>query len=323
MSAEAARLELRVAKITHPAPRIRVFELVSASGGELPAFTAGAHIDIDIPEIEGRSYSLLNSPAETDRYRIAVLREAAGRGGSAWMHEHVAEGDILTGSGPTNHFPLSAQAESHLLIAGGIGITPIMAMAARLAADGAAFHLHYCARSREEAAFADDLAARLGERMSLHLDGGDPARGLDIAALLRAKPPGGHAYVCGPRGMIQAVREATTHWPAGTVHWEAFAGSDADTAPRSNDSAFELELAKSGQILTVPAGTTILEVLRGAGIKVKTLCRDGVCGTCKTRYLAGDVEHRDEVLTKAEQAKFLQVCVSRARPSGGRLVLDL
>jgi vanillate O-demethylase ferredoxin subunit len=218
---------------------------------------------------------------------------------------------------------LSAQADSHLLIAGGIGITPILAMTTQLAARGADFALHYCARGQEEAAFADELAARLGDRLHLYLDGGDPAKGLDIAALLKNKPPGGHVYVCGPRPMIQAVREATTHWPVGTVHWEAFAGNDADTAPRKTDIAFDIELAKSGQVLTVPADKTILDVLRNAGIKVKSLCRDGVCGTCKTRYLGGAVEHRDEVLTVAEQARFLQVCVSRGKPEAGRLILDL
>ncbi len=322
MAADEAPLTLRVARIEALGPRIRMFELVSADGRALPHFAAGAHIDVEIPEIEGRSYSLLNPPGG-DCWRIAVLRERDGRGGSAFMHDQVKVGDVLAASGPENHFALSAQADFHLLIAGGIGITPILAMTEELAARGGAFELHYCARSREEAAFADELAARLGAGLHLYLDGGDPAQGLDIAGLLKSKPAGGHAYVCGPRGMIQAVREASTHWPVGTVHWEAFAGNDADTAPRKTDSAFEIELARSGQVLTVPADRTILDVLRDAGVKVKTLCRDGVCGTCKTRYLGGAVEHRDEVLTPAEQAKFLQVCVSRGRPEAGRLILDL
>ena len=322
MTAQDAPLALRVAAITPLTPRIRMFELVAADGGALPGFAAGAHIDVEIPGVEGRSYSLLNPPGG-EAWRIAVLREQAGRGGSAFMHDRVGVGDVLRASGPENHFALSAQADLHLLIAGGIGITPILAMADELAGRGAEFILHYCARSRDEAAFADALTARAGGRLHLHLDGGDPARGLDIAALLKNKPAGGHVYVCGPRAMIQAVREATSHWPVGTVHWEAFAGNDADTAPRNTDTAFEIELAKSGQVLSVPADKKILDVLRDAGIKVKTLCRDGVCGTCKTRYLGGAVDHRDEVLTVAEQGKFLQVCVSRGRPEAGRLILDL
>lgn len=323
MSAEAAQLSLRVASIEAITPRIRLLELVAAEGGELPRFEAGAHIDIDIPQVDGRSYSLLNSPAERHRYRIAVLRELVGRGGSAWMHDKVKVGDVLSAAPPSNNFPLSKVAESHLLIAGGIGITPMMSMIAQLEAEGAQFSLHYCAQSPTQAAFIDELRDRLGERLNLYFDGGDPANGLGIAALLKSKPPGGHAYVCGPRGMIQAVREATGHWPNGTVHWELFGGDEADTAPRVSDTAFEIELAKSGQVLNVPANRKIIDVLRDAGIKVKTLCKDGVCGTCKTRVLSGAVEHRDEVLTKKEQANFMQVCVSRAKAGETRLILDL
>jgi ferredoxin-NADP reductase len=315
-------LALVVRRITAPTPRIRLLELATADGAALPGFTAGSHIDVDMPIGEGRSYSLLNDPAETNRYVIAVLREELGRGGSAWMHDTVCEGDVLTVAPPTNHFALNEAAEAHLLIAGGIGITPIMAMVARLLRLGASFSLHYCARSPEETAFGDDLAARLGDRLHLYHDGGDPARGLDVAALLGRRAPGSHVYVCGPRGLIQAVRGATTAWPTGTVHWEAFSGSDEDTAPRTNDQPFEVELAKSGKVLMVGAGEKILDVLRANDVRVKSLCKDGVCGTCRVKYLAGAVDHRDDVLTNKQRTQFLQVCVSRALP-GERLVLDL
>jgi vanillate O-demethylase ferredoxin subunit len=322
MSSDTTTLRLRVQAIEALTPRIRLLELVPAEGGELPAFTAGAHIDVDMPAVEGRSYSLLNDPREGHRYRIAVLREEMGRGGSAWMHDQVAVGDVLTASVPSNNFPLSREAELHLLIAGGIGITPILSMVEHLLAEGGTFHLHYCARSRDEAAFAYMLTERLGDQVTFHFDGGDPAKGLDIAALLARKPAGGHVYVCGPRGMIRAVREATTNWPKGTVHWELFGGDEADTAPRVTDVAFDVELAKSGVKLHVPADRKLLDVMREAGVKVKSLCTEGVCGTCRVKVLSGEVDHRDEVLTKAQQAKFMQVCVSRAKP-GSTLVLDL
>ena len=322
MSDAPARLRLRVAAIADVAPRIRLFDLVHAEGAELPPFEAGAHLDIAIPGVEGRSYSLLNAPAECHRYRIAVLREPQGRGGSAWMHEAVRVGDILEASPPANHFPLAPAAASHLLIGGGIGITPLMAMAESLAAAGAEFHLHYCARAREEAGFADHLAARHGPRLSLYFDGGDPARGLDIATLLARKPPGGHVYVCGPAGMIRAVREAAREWPEGTVHWELFAADETVAPPPAPAGGFAVTLAKSGQTLQVPADRPLLDVLRENGVRVKTMCRDGVCGTCRVTVLSGEVEHRDQVLTKAQQAKFMQVCVSRA-PPGATLVLDL
>lgn len=317
-----ASLTLVVRRAELLSPRIRLVELAAEDGAELPPFTAGAHIDIDIGPEDGRSYSLLNDPTERHRYVIAVLREQPGRGGSAWVHDVVQVGHRITATAPTNHFALNQAAEQILLIAGGIGITPMLSMVEQLLAEGRPFHLYYCARSAEEAPFAAALEARIGDRLTLTLDGGDPARGLDLTALLKQKPPGGHAYVCGPRGMIQAVREATQHWPKGTVHWELFAGSEEDTAPRSNDLPFEVELAKSGKSFTVPADRKLLDVLRAEGFRIKTLCKEGVCGTCRVRVLSGEVDHRDEVLTVAEQKKFMQVCVSRAKP-GERLVLDL
>ncbi len=316
-------LELRVRSISKPTPRVRAIELVSADGSPLPPFTAGAHLDFELGNGEGRSYSLCNDPAERDRYVVAVLREAESRGGSAWMHESLNEGDVLTSSEPINHFPLNENGEYHLLIAGGIGITPMLAMARRLAARGLPFHLHYCARTREDAAFLEEIEATFGERATVHLDGGDPSVGLNIRGLLEKRPPGGHVYVCGPAGMIRAVREAAAGWPKGTVHYELFKGSAEDTAPRSTDAGFEVITAKTGKTLHVAPGETILDVLKAAGIRVKTMCKDGVCGTCRVGLISGDVDHRDEVLTDEEQKRFIQVCVSRAKPGEKTLVLDL
>jgi ferredoxin-NADP reductase len=203
------------------------FPTYDPNGHDLPPFEAGAHISVQLSEGLVRDFSLWNDPAERTRYCIAVLRELDGRG-SRQMHESVRVGDLVAGSMPRNNFPLAAEAERHLLIAGGIGITPIMAMIADLRRRRAEFHVHYCTRSPDETAFLDDLAvlAALG-RVQFHHDGGDPTKGLDIAATLREFRPGTHLYYCGPAGMMAAAAAASAHWPAGTVHFEFFAGPNA------------------------------------------------------------------------------------------------
>jgi ferredoxin-NADP reductase len=218
---------LRIRSITYLAERINGYELVDPNGHDLPPFEAGAHISVQLSEGLVRDFSLWNDPAERTHYCIAVLRELEGRG-SRQMHESVRVGDLVAGSMPRNNFPLAASAEYHLLIAGGIGITPIMAMIAELRRRRAEFRVHYCTRSPEETAFLDDLAvlAALG-RVQFHHDGGDPAKGLDIAATLREPRPGTHLYYCGPAGMMAAAAAASAHWPAGTVHFEFFAGPNA------------------------------------------------------------------------------------------------
>ncbi len=314
-------LNLQVKRLVAITPFIRQIELV-ATEGALPAFTAGAHIDVMLGNGLERSYSLLNDPTETHRYVIAVLREVDSRGGSTWVHDHLREGDRLTSSPPINNFPINEAGDTHILIAGGIGITPLKSMAHRLTARGANFVLHYCARDRERAAYLDELGASLGERLHVHLDGGEPSRGLDVASLLSKRASAAHVYVCGPAGLIRAVREAARDWPKGTVHYELFRGAEADVAPRTTDQPFEITLARAGKTLTVPADKSILEVLRANGFKVKTLCKEGVCGTCRVGLLSGKADHRDEVLTDEQREREIQVCVSRALPNE-TLVLDL
>ena len=260
-------LNLDVRKLTAVTPSIREIELVAADGA-LPPFTAGAHIDVTLGNGEERSYSLLNDPVETHRYVLAVLREADSRGGSTFVHDHLREGDRLASTPPVNNFQINEAGENHILIAGGIGITPLKAMTHRLTARGANFTLHYCARDPERAAYLDALTTALGERLHLHLDGGDPSRGLDVAALLSQRPSAAHVYVCGPPSLIRVVREAARDWPKGTVHYELFRGVEADVAPRSSDQAFEITLARAGKTLTVPADKSILEVLRTNGFKI-------------------------------------------------------
>lgn len=313
---------LNVTRIDAVTPRIRRVELQNADPGELPAFTAGAHIDLDLGMGEARSYSLLNDPTERHRYVLGVLREEIGLGGSAWVHEQLKTGDVLTSTPPLNDFPLDEEGRHHILIAGGIGITPIMAMAERLSAIGHEYTLHYCARSADEAAFLQELNERHGDRLKTHFDGGDPAVGIDLKTLLAVRPPAGHVYVCGPTGLIRAVREAAKDWPLGMVHYELFKGTASDIEPVSNDQPFEIVLKRTNRTLTVPADKSILQVLRAEGVKVKTLCTRGTCGTCRVGLVSGKADHRDDVLDDDERESFLQVCVSRAMP-GETLVLDL
>jgi ferredoxin-NADP reductase len=216
---------LRIRSITYLATRINGYELVDQGGQDLPPFTAGAHISVRLSAEIVRDFSLWNDPVERTRYSIAVLREGPG---SARLHEEARVGNLVTTSMPRNNFPLAASAERHLFIAGGIGITPIMAMIAELRRRHSEFHLHYCTRSPEETAFLDDLAVLAAQgRVQFHHDGGDPANGLDIAATLRDCRLGTHLYYCGPAGMMAAAAAASAHWPAGTVHFEFFAGPNA------------------------------------------------------------------------------------------------
>lgn len=314
-------LRVRVARKAAEAAGICSLELVPADGGALPAFDAGAHVDVQLPNGLVRPYSLCNAPGETHRWRIGVLREPASRGGSAAVHDTVQEGQTLQVGLPRNHFALAAQARHSLLLAGGIGITPLLAMAWQLASTGASFALHHCIRSRRHAAFAHELAAApWADRVHWHADDETPA---DLAALLAAPSPGTHLYVCGPRGFMDAVLATARAqgWPESQLHWELFA-NEAAAAPRDGDEAFEVALAHSGRVVPVARGQTIVQALAAAGVEVLTSCEQGVCGTCLTRVLEGTPDHRDAYLTPEEQAANDQmlICCSRARTA--RLTLD-
>lgn len=315
-------IELRVARIERITPRIRLFQLDSVDGAPLPAFTAGAHIDLELGSGDERSYSLLNDQGDTGRYVIAVLREEDGRGGSRWMHDVLKAGDVVRAAPPENDFRLSEAGDHHVLIAGGIGITPILSMAARLHELGRDYAIHYCARSEEEAAFATEIATRHGERARFHYDGGVPGCGLDVKALLANRPAAAHAYVCGPGGLIRAVREAGRDWPSGTIHFELFKGSNADLGLDALNEPFDIVCKRAGKRFTIPADRSILDVLKADGFRIRSLCNEGVCGTCRVDLVSGEVDHRDECLDEDERDEAIQVCVSRARP-GQTLVLDL
>nr|WP_315464168.1 PDR/VanB family oxidoreductase [uncultured Rhodoferax sp.] len=319
----AATLQVRVAAKRVEAQDICSLELVDVNGGALPAFTAGAHIDVHLPNGLVRQYSLCNAPSERRRYVIGVLRDAASRGGSKAVHDLVLEGSVLTISTPRNLFPLESTAPHHLLLAGGIGITPMLAMAEHLAATGGAFTLHHCNRSRERTAFVERLAAEpFAPRAFHHFDDGEASQKLDIAATLKNAPAGTHLYVCGPQGFMDAVLNAgrAAGWPEERLHREYFGAAPVD---HSNDGSFELEIASTGKVIQVRADQTALEALHAGGIDIPMSCEQGVCGTCLTRVKAGTPDHRDQYLMPEEQAandQFLPCC---SRSKSGRLVLDL
>jgi vanillate O-demethylase ferredoxin subunit len=305
---------LRVRSITYLAEAINGYELVDPRGRDLPRFAAGAHIAVRHGNGAVRDYSLWSDPAERRRYCIAVLRERDGQGSSHW-HDQVRAGDPVEASMPRNNFPLAETAARYLLLAGGIGITPIMAMIAELRRRRAEFLLHYCTRSPEATAFRDelDLLAAQGH-VRFHHDNGDPARGLDIAAALRDPQPGTHLYFCGPAGMMKAAAAGAADWPQDTVHCEYFTGPAARPPdPLGEDRPFRVRLARSGGEYEVPAGETILEVVRRHDIAVKASCELGYCGTCLTAYLAGEPDHRDQILSDADRRRYLLICCSRAK----------
>lgn len=316
-------LQVRVARKAVEAEGICSFELVSVDGAPLPAFSAGSHVDVQLPGGLTRQYSLCNDPRETHRYQIAVLRDAASRGGSVAMHDLVKEGDTLAISTPKNHFALAHEAKSHLLLAGGIGITPLLCMAERLANTGAAFEMHYCSRSRARTAFVERIAASsFAGRVHYHFDDGATVQKLDIPALLEAPQPGRHLYVCGPKGFMDVVLASAraAGWPEAQLHYEFFG---AEVAQKVDDGSFEVLLASSGRIVVVPPDRTIVQALAAEGIAVATSCEQGVCGTCLTRVIEGTPDHRDMYLTPEEQAAGDQMLVCCSRAATARLVLDL
>ena len=316
-------LNVRVKRIIQEAEDIRSYEFVDPKGPDLPPFTAGSHLDVHLPNGLVRQFSLCNDPRETHRYVVAVLREPDGRGGSACMHDVVSEGDDVTITVPRNNFPLHEEAERHLLIAGGIGITPMFAMARRLEALGADYTLHYCTRSAEKTAFREELKGEpFASSVQFHHDGGDPSKGLDLRGLLAEIEEGTHVYCCGPTGLMHAVTDASAHWPTGTVHFEFFA-ADPDAAAEGPNTAFEVEVASTGEVYQIPADKTILEVLADGGLDVDSSCEEGLCGTCIVDVLEGEPDHRDFVLDDEEKEsnKLITICCSRSK--GPRLKLDI
>lgn len=301
---------------------IATFELADPHGRPLPPFSAGAHIDVQVKEGLIRQYSLCNHSEEQDRYLIGVLRDEASRGGSIAMHDEIKEGSLLLISAPKNHFPLLPAKRTYLL-AGGIGITPILCMAERLARTDADFELHYCARSVERMAFGERIkTSSFSDRAHFYVDNDAASPPLELAKLLEEPDADARVYVCGPSGFIDAVLAAGKKcgWPSDRLHTEYFAGAAITT---DNGGSFEVRIASSGAAFTVPADKTVYQVLAENGIDIMVSCEQGVCGTCLTRVLEGEPDHRDLYLDDDEHALNDQFtpCCSRAKSK--TLVLDL
>ena len=315
-------IQVRVAKKQAEAEGIASFELARVDGAALPPFSAGSHIDVHLPGGVTRQYSLCNASHESHRYRIAVLRDPASRGGSVAMHDSVHQGDVITISTPRNHFALHP-AQRTVLLAGGIGVTPLLCMADRLARTGADFALHYCTRSAERTAFAAEIAASaMAPRVHFHFDAGPAEQKLDIAAVLAAPGPDKRLYVCGPAGFIDHVVNSAKAlgWAQDHIHLEYFGAPAQDT---SGDQGFDVRIASTGKVYAIAPDVSVVEALRKEGIDILTSCEQGVCGTCLTRVKAGTPDHRDQYLTPEEQAandQFLPCC---SRATSARLVLDL
>lgn len=314
--------KVRIARKVIEAQDICSFELVAADGGSLPPFTAGAHIDVHVAPGLVRQYSLCNAPGETHRYVIGVLRDANSRGGSAAMHTLEAGQAIIIGA-PKNHFALVDESPHSLLLAGGIGITPLLSMAERLSNVGSRFELHYCSRTSVRTAFLDRIGrSAFAASVSVHYDDGPAAQRLDARRLLKSQPQGTHLYVCGPAGfmdaMLAAARDAA--WAEERLHREYFSAAPIDT---SGDGSFEVQIASTGAVIRVEPECTVVEALAAAGIELPTSCEQGVCGTCVTRVIAGTPDHRDLYLTPQEQQRGDQFTPCCSRAKSARLVLDL
>jgi len=315
-------IQVRVKRISFEAEGINSYELVAPEGGDLASFTAGCHIDLHLPNGMIRSYSLVNDQSERNRYVVAVNKDAASRGGSSFVHETVRAGDILTISRPKNNFALQENAAHSLLIAGGIGITPLLSMIRRLEALGRSWELYYAVRTRSAAAFLDELnALRRNVHANIHvnIDQEPPGRMLDLLAIVKGASKDAHLYCCGPVSMLEAFEAATADRPNDHVHVEYFKAKEKPAVA----GGFEVKLARSNRTISVEVGQSILNAILDAGIAASYACTEGVCGTCETRVIEGMPDHRDLFLSKEEQAanKTMMICCSGSKSP--TLVLDL
>lgn len=311
-------IDMRLTAILYGGQGTNLFEFRTLDGRDVPAFTAGAHVDVNLPNGTIRQYSIASSQADRSRYLLGVKLEENGRGGSRFLHEQVRAGHVLRIGVPRNNFPLNERPASSILIAGGIGVTPMLCMVDRLKALGRDFRLHYAVRERAEA-----LLAQIDEtdsRVHLHVDAEQDGRPLDVAAIVAAAPPDAELYCCGPAPMLAAFEAACAGRPPASVHLERFSAPDNVAA---SGGAYTVELAKSKRSITVQPGQTLLQALQDAGLKVKVSCEQGICGTCETRVLAGVPDHRDMILSDDEKASNETMMVCCSGSLGPTLVLDL
>lgn len=315
------QLSLSVEKIQQESSRIKSFRLRAVNGGQLPEFQPGAHLQVKVILPDGnnakRHYSLLGDPNDREVYEIGVLKEPEGRGGSLYMHQ-LNEGDEIEIRAPKNEFPMASIADHSILIAGGVGITPILSMLHKLASDKQSFEIHYSAREASGLAFRNRIEHLAGDNAHFYASRDPNGQRLDLKSLLSTPKPGVHVYFCGPRGMITTIREIAEAqgWPAAQIHFESFGAR-----PLADDKPIRVHLSKSNKIITVPANQTILDTLLEAGISVPHDCKRGECTMCTTHVLEGEPDHRDLCLSSEEKSSSMCVCVSRAR--GEELKLDL
>jgi tetrachlorobenzoquinone reductase len=310
-------VEVRVDAIRYAARDTNIYELMPIDARGLPPYAPGAHIDVHLPNGIVRQYSLLAAQPDPTRYTIAVKRDPASRGGSRHVHDELRVGKTLRISAPRNNFPLVENAPHVILLAGGIGITPIWCMVQRLAQLGRSWQLYYACRSRADMAFLQAL-----EKMSssqFHFDDESGGKFLDVAALVAAAPTDTHLYCCGPTPMLKAFEAATASWPRAQIHVEYFTPKEEP----AKTGGFVVELARSGQEFVIPEGKSILQVLLDAGVDVDYSCELGICGACEQRVISGIPEHRDAILTEEEQASNTKVMICCAGCKSERLVLDL
>jgi vanillate O-demethylase ferredoxin subunit len=317
---EASTQRAYLHAVTYLARDACAFDFRPVEGGAFAPFTAGAHVDLLLPNGVRRAYSLSNSQSETHRYVVGVKRAEQSRSASAYLHDHLRVGTEIAIAAPRNHFPLAEQAAHSVLIAGGIGVTPILSMARRLAALGASYEIHYACRTRADAAFLDDLRAT-APRLHVTFDHEPGARMLDLVWLVAEAQAGAHFYACGPAPMLDAFEAAARGLERERVHVERFTNNVAPALAR--EAGFEIELARSQRRLRVPHGKAILDVLLDEGVEIAFSCMDGVCGSCKVGVIDGLPDHHDAVLSAEERAagKTMMVCCSGAKSD--RLVLDL
>ena len=289
--------------------------LAAEHGGELPNFDPGSHVTVKTPAGAMRRYSLVNDGSYPDEYILAIKREPNSRGGSASMHDEAEVGGTLEVSEPENDFPLTLSASKYLLIAGGIGITPIQAMARKLVAEGKSIKLIYCTRTPEQTAYLDEVSKLPGS--TIHHSYGNTDDRYDFWDLFET--PGRElVYCCGPEALMEEIKAISGHWPEGQIHFEDFSGVEA---VRKDDKAFNVTLSRSGRTIEVPSDRSILEALRDAGFETVSSCESGTCGTCRVGLISGDIDHRDLVLMESQKQDNVMICVSRAK--SGDLTLDL
>jgi phthalate 4,5-dioxygenase reductase subunit len=295
------------------------FEFRDQTGADLPPFEAGSNLTVQVPSGARRCYSLCNDPAERDRYVIAVKRDAVGRGGSISMADETREGDTITVSSPKNDFPLDERSNEFIFVAGGIGITPILSMMRHLRSDGMRrFRLFYVARDPAATAFLEELQGdHWRPFVKVHHDYGDTSKSFDFWPVFE-RPTKAHIYCCGPRPLMDCVRDMTGHWPPGSVHFESFG---VDGSVLRQNKPFKIRVKRSGSSYEVPSDKSILDVLRDAGVRVSSSCESGTCGSCRTALCSGTADHRDLVLRDDEKSTQIMVCVSRAMSE--ELLLDL